>query len=253
MRVTLNGYVSADEDLRYYKHYGYPAFGPAAIRQAIADNPAGETLIFEINSYGGSVWAGAEMYTVLRSAEIPTRAEIQSLAASAASYLVAGCDEVWISPVAEMMLHLPATSTDGDRNAHRDSIHMLDSVTESILNAYTAKSAGRRTRDELRRMMNSTNWLTAQDALDAGLVDGILYQDDLDPKTVINAVGGGMRALAGLCSSPDLSKLRAEYFKEHPPAGEPPAANTSTDWQEAAKKCLLIEQNRFTNGGMYNA
>lgn len=253
MRITLNGYVSADEDLWLYDWYGFPAFGPGTVRQAIADNPSGEELVIEVNSYGGSVWAGAEIYSVLRSAEIPTRAEIQSLAASAASYLVAGCDEVWISPVAEMMLHLPSTVTEGDRNAHRNGIHLLDSIETSILNAYELKSAGKKTRDELSRMMHNETWLTAQDALDAGLVDGILYQDDLSPKTIVNAAGGGLKALAGICGVPDIAKLRDEYLKAHPPAGEPPAANTSTDWQETARKRLLIEQNRFTNGGMNNA
>ena len=84
MRVTLNGYVSADEDLCIYDWFGYPAFGPSTIRQALTDNPEGEELVLEVNSYGGSVWAGAEIYSVLKNAKTPTRAEIQSLAASAA-------------------------------------------------------------------------------------------------------------------------------------------------------------------------
>lgn len=242
MRVTLNGYVAADEDLWVYDWYGYPAFGPRTIRQALADNPPGEDLVLEVNSYGGSVWAGAEIYSVLRGSETPTRAEIQSLAASAASYLVAGCDEVWISPVAEMMVHLPATITDGDRNAHRNSIHILDSIEESILNAYEIKSAGKRSRDELARMMHNETWLTAQDALDAGLVDGILYQDTVDPKTVVNAVGGGIHALAGSLGVPDIAKLRDEYFKTHNQAGGP-AENTS--WQTKARQRLDLEKNRF--------
>lgn len=244
MRVTLNGYVSADEDLEIYEWFGYPAFGPSTVRQAIADNPPGEELVLEVNSYGGSVFAGAEMYTVLRSAETPTRAEIQSLAASAASYLVEGCDSVWISPVAQMMIHLPATTTDGDRNEHRASIHVLDSIAESILNAYEAKSGGKRSRAELARMMNNTTWLTAQDALDAGLVDGILFQDeDVDPKAIVNAVGGGVRALTGACGMPDLDTLRAEYRKLHEPAGNPAVNNT--DWQAQATQRLDIEKIRF--------
>lgn len=242
MRVTLNGYVAADEDIWIYDWYGYPAFGPSTVRQALADNPDGEELVLEVNSYGGSVWAGAEIYSVLRSTQTPTRAEIQSLAASAASYLVAGCNEVWISPVAQMMVHLPATVTDGDRNEHRNSIHLLDSIEASILNAYELKSNGKKTRDELSRMMHAETWLTAQDALDAGLVDGILYQDTVDPKTIVNAAGG-MRALAGSCGVPDIAKLREEYNKTHQSAGDP--AEDKTDWQAAAQQRMAIEKIRF--------
>lgn len=249
MRVTLNGYVAADEDLWVYDWFGYPAFGPSTIRQALTDNPPGEDLVLEVNSYGGSVWAGAEIYSVLKSAQTPTRAEIQSLAASAASYLVAGCDEVWISPVAQMMVHLPSTVTEGDRDAHRNSIHILDSIEESILNAYEIKSEGKKTRDELARMMHNETWLTAQDALDAGLVDGILYQDTVDPKSVVNAAGCGIHALAGSLGVPDIAKLRDEYQKTHKPAGSP--AEHNTDWQDAAKKRLALEQNRFYGGNKH--
>ena len=244
MRVTLNGYVSADEDLWIYEWYGYPAFGPSTVRQALQDNPEGEELVFEINSYGGSVWAGAEMYSVLRSSNVRTRAEVQSLSASAASYMMLGCNEVWISPVAEIMVHLPATVTDGDRNEHRASIHLLDSITESILNAYELKSAGKKTREELSRMMHNTDWLTAQDALDAGLVDGILYQGEADPKLIVNAAAGSMHGMASALAMPDINKLREQYYNTHKPAGYP-ADNT---WQDDARRRLTIEKNRF--GGM---
>ena len=116
MRVTLNGIVASDDDQEIYDWFGIGAFSPKTVRQALADNPQGEELVLEINSPGGSVFAGGEIYSVLRSSEgVWTRAEIQSLAASAASYLCLGCSEVAISPVAMMMLHLPATSTRGGR------------------------------------------------------------------------------------------------------------------------------------------
>ena len=128
MRVTLNGIVSADDDKWIYEWFGYSAFSPQQVRDAIAANPEGEELVLEINSPGGSVFAGSEMYSVLKASGLHTRAEIQSLAASAASYLCLGCDTVAISPVAQMMIHLPSTSTDGDRTAHQRSIGMLDST-----------------------------------------------------------------------------------------------------------------------------
>ena len=246
MRVTLNGYVSADEDLWLYDWYGYQAFSPSTVRQALQNCPDGEDLVFEINSYGGNVWAGAEMYSVLRSSNVKTKAEVQSLSASAASYMMLGCDEVWISPVAEIRVHLPATVTDGDRNEHRASIHLLDSITESILNAYELKSAGKKTRDELSHMMHNTDWLTAQEALDTGLVDGILYQGEVDPKLIVNAATCGMRGMAGALAMPDIATLREQYYNTHKPAGGPAA--DINNWQDGARRRIAIEQNRF--GGM---
>lgn len=234
MRVRLSGYVAADEDVRILKHYGYPAFGPEDVRNAIDETPEGEDLVFEINSLGGSVWAGSEIYSVLMGAQKPTKAEIQSVAASAASYLCLACDSVWMSPVAQMMMHLPATRTEGDRNDHTDSIHFLDSVAEGILNAYEQKVKGKKTREELASMMQSTRWMPAQEALDAGLIDGILSRDA--PENVLNAA-------EDILGMPDITRLRAQYREQQ--AGEPAPNPTNNEWQQSARQLLEIEKIRF--------
>lgn len=249
MRVTLNGVVSMDEDTWIYELFGYKAFGPQQIRDAIAQNPAGEELVLEINSPGGSVMAGSEIYSVLRSAEgTQTRAEIQSMAASAASYLCLGCDTVMISPVAQMMIHLPSTYTEGDRTDHLRSVQMLDSTREAILNAYELKAGEKGDRAEFRRMMNAETWLTAQEAFDHGLVDGILYQEEGPaPQNLMNAAGAGIRALGCSGGVPDIVQLRAEYARRHPaepqdPTGKEPEDHTQ-DWREQAR--LNLEKIRF--------
>ena len=38
MRVSLNGIVSADDDVEIYEWFGMQAFGPRAVREAIAQN-----------------------------------------------------------------------------------------------------------------------------------------------------------------------------------------------------------------------
>lgn len=232
MRVTLNGIVSSDDDKWLYDWFGYTAFSPQQVRDAVANNPEGEELVLEINSPGGSVFAGAEMYSVLKSCTVPTRAEIQSVAASAASYLCLGCDTVAISPVAQMMVHLPTTRTDGDRTAHQRSIGMLDSTREAILNAYELKAKGKSDRAELRRMIAAETWLSAQDALDHGLVDEILGQEDqaaMSPGALVNAFG-----------LPDIDALRAAYDRANP---QQPQQTAEPDWRMAAR--LAVEQNRF--------
>ena len=262
MRAQLNGYVVGDEDLWMYDWFEIPAFSPKSVRDVLEKTPETEETTFEINSYGGSVFAGFEIYSVLRNARQKTVAEVQSIAASAASTIMLGCDEVWASPVAQIMIHNPSTWTEGDQQEHRGSIRVLDSITESILNGYEAKCAGRRTRDQLRSMMARTTWMSAQEALDAGLVDGILWQEDESdaiPADIVNAVGGGIRSLAGSAGClPDIRELRARYEAQrggqaHP--AEPEATTASTggapeahirDWRAEAR--LSLEKIRF--GGM---
>ena len=41
MRVKLNGIVAADENLKIYQFFGYQAFGPETVRNALETNPQG--------------------------------------------------------------------------------------------------------------------------------------------------------------------------------------------------------------------
>lgn len=201
MRKQLNGEVVGDQDLWLYQFFEVPAFSPQTIRTAVEENPEGEDLVLEINSGGGSVFAGFEMYSVLRSAGCRTVAEVQSLAASAASVVMLGCQEVHASPVAQVMIHLPSMGTQGDRYDHQASIGVLDSITESILNAYTIKAGPRSSRDELKRLMRTTAWMTAPEAKGLGLVDKIVGEEEIDPAAILNSAGGvchGIRALAAV-------------------------------------------------------
>ena len=106
MRVTLNGIVSRDEDVDIYAYFGMQAFGPGALRKALDEVPEGEELVLEVNSPGGSVYAGDELYSLLKGAKCRTVCEVQSLAASAASYFIQGADEVVMSPVAQLMVDI---------------------------------------------------------------------------------------------------------------------------------------------------
>jgi len=204
VRFSLNGVISSDDDARVWKFFGWQAVCPADIRQALADNPDGEDFVLEINSGGGSVYAGFEMYSLLRGAKCTTRAEVQSLAASAASVVLAGVDVAAASPVGQVMIHLPSTLTDGNQIVHKESVQMLEAVTSSIITAYEKKCRGKTTRDALRRMMDKETFLTAQEALDAGLIDEIMGEP-ANPANVFNAAG----------NMPDIEKLRAAYREAH--------------------------------------
>lgn len=209
MRTQLNGYIVADEDVWIYRFFGYSVCSPGDIRKAVAENPPGETLTVEINSPGGSMFAGFEMYSVLLGAECDTEAEVQSLAASAASTAMLGCRRVKATPVAQVMIHNPAVTADGNQYDHRKTAEELAGFAQSILNAYELKCRGKRTRAELETMMDSETWFSVQEAVEAGLVDEIIGGAGLLPSQVVNAVGGGLRVLSGAGGMPSATELRA--------------------------------------------
>lgn len=271
MRVQLNGYVVEDDDVWIYHYFGYGAICPRDVRDALTNNPEGEDLVFEINSPGGSVFAGFEIYSAIRAARrernIRVVAEVQSIAASAASTISEGCSQVLMAPVAQMMIHLPSTYTSGDVNDHRKSIDILEAITASIINAYELRSAGKLSREQLDGLVRNETWMTAQEAVAAGLADGILYADGetplVIPSNVTNAVGGGIRALAlSAGAMPTPMDLRARYQKlvdegkapavneDGTPAAPAPAADPAPmggtlkdDWRNLAR--VELSKKRF--------
>ena len=234
MRYSLNGRIVADDDAPVLRWWGLSAVCPADIRQAIAENPADEEFTLEINSPGGSVFAGFEMYSVLRRASrdgVRIRAEVQSLSGSAAS-------------VAQVMIHLPLTVTEGNQNVHRESVQMLESITESIIAGYERKVGNKTSPAALRRLMDRETFLSARAAFDAGLVDEIIEEpqngEPIDPANIYNAVG----------AMPDMDKLRAAYnaakSQNQSQSGEPAPASEPepqmSNLNTARKRAIAIAE-----------
>ena len=222
MRTQINGYIVADEDAWIYRWAGYQVCSPRDIRQAIADNPPGETLTVEINNRGGDMFSGFEIYSVLRGASCPTEAEVQSLSASAASIAMLGCRRVKATPVAQVMIHNPAVWADGNQYEHQKTAEDLTKFAQSILNAYELKCAGRRTREELAAMMDAETWMTVQEAMEAGLVDEVIGDGGVllpgGQYRVRRPAGPGWLGQSAQCGGPACQK---GVHRRGKPAGGP--------------------------------
>ncbi len=273
-KVTLNGHVVASEDQWLYDYFGISAFSPDTVRHALENNPEGEDLEVEINSGGGSVFAGFEIYSMLYSAKCNTVAIVQSLAGSAASTIMSGCKRVLMSPVAQVMIHLPSCTMSGNQNDMKHEAKVLESITQSVLNGYLVHCKGKSDRTKLEKLMQAESWLTAQEAVALGLADGILGDDESGGQVsvaIVDAVGSGIRALATNNLGPlPTQELLARYeqmvrdgaspVEGHPVADvapiDDPSENPdaecenqdsapSNDWLMKAR--LDIERNRLIN------
>ena len=89
-----------------------------------------------INSPGGDCFAAAQIYNMLRDYKGRVTVKIDGIAASAASVIAMAGDRVLVSPVSMLMIHNPSTVAMGDHNDIQKPAEMLESVKESIINAY---------------------------------------------------------------------------------------------------------------------
>ena len=134
-----------------------------------------EDVTVQINSYGGDVFCAAQIYTDLKNYRGKVEVEI-ILAASAASVIAMAGDVVLISPTGAIMVHDPSTAIFGNSAEMKKAAEMLDSVKETIINAYQLKTG--LSRNRISEMMTAETWLSAKAALDLHFVDKILYTEN---------------------------------------------------------------------------
>lgn len=147
-----------------------------------------EDVEVNIASGGGDVFAASEIYSTLRASNSKVTVNIQGIAASAASVIAMAGDEVNIAPTARIMIHKAAfgsTSGNADDMAHNADV--LNGTDVSIANAYQLKTG--LAQEDLLQMMNNETWLTAQEAVDKGFADNIMFVDENTP-LVTNDMAG---------------------------------------------------------------
>jgi len=126
-----------------------------------------------LNSPGGDVFAASQIYTMLKEYPGHITVKIEGLAAGAASAIAMAADEVYMSPVAMMMIHNPATIVFGEVADLQSGIAMLSEVKESIINAYEQKTG--LSRAKISHMMDAESWFNAWKAVELGFADKVLY------------------------------------------------------------------------------
>ena len=209
MKIKLYGQVVSDEWAWIYELFGVPCCYPKIVRDAIAQLPADEDLIIEVNSPGGSAWAGFEIFGLLQSLGERTEAHIVALAASAATTITSACSRVLASPVAQIMIHQPMI--DGgvvNNNGARELQNFLDSVKASIINSYVVKCGGKTSRKKLEQLVDRSTWMPAQDAIELGLVDGLL--DTTEETEELITAGGGI-GVTNSAGGPSPESLLERY------------------------------------------
>jgi ATP-dependent Clp protease, protease subunit len=182
-KVMIKGDIISNDEQWIYDLFEIEATSPKKVFAQI-EQANGQDLDVEINSPGGSVFAGSEIYTALKEYSGYVTTKIVGLAASAASVAAMAGDKVVMTPTGQMMMHNASVRASGD---YRDMDHtsmILKNVNQTIANAYKLKSG--KSDEELLRMMDDETWFTPQQALENGLIDEIMFENKA-PKIVASA------------------------------------------------------------------
>jgi ATP-dependent protease ClpP protease subunit len=149
---------------------GWCGVSPAAFRRALK---AIETprIDVRIHSPGGNAFDGIAIYNAIRQHPAYVTAYVDGLAASAASFIALGADEVVMSEAAQIMIHDAWGVVVGPADDLTDVAEQLNKISNNIARVYAKKSGG--TVEEWRAAMKKESWYTDDEAVEAGLADRI--------------------------------------------------------------------------------
>lgn len=184
MDVQMRGTIMPDEWADIMRHFGYTdVCCPADFRAAVESE---EDIDVYVNSDGGSLIAGTEIYSILAEHKGKVTAHIQSRAASAATVAMMACAEVVAEPVSLICVHNPSTYAEGDSRTMRHTAEELENVKSSIILAYSGRL--KKTEEEISELMDKDMWIDARTALSYGLIDKIAERG-ARPAVLVNGCG----------------------------------------------------------------
>ena len=138
-----------------------------------SEDPSKDISLY-INSPGGSVTAGMAIYDTMNYIKSDVSTICIGMAASMGAFLLSGGTKGkrFALPNAEIMIHQPSG---GSRGMASDMKIVADQIlkTKQKLNEILAKNTGKPI-DVIERDTDRDNYMTAQEALEYGLIDSII-------------------------------------------------------------------------------
>ncbi|MCR4792321.1 MAG: ATP-dependent Clp endopeptidase proteolytic subunit ClpP [Lachnospiraceae bacterium] len=146
-----------------------------------AEDPEKDIHLY-INSPGGSVTAGMAIYDTMHYIKSDVSTVCIGMAASMGAFLLAGGakGKRYILPNAEVMIHQPSGGARGQASEIEIAAKNILRTKEK-LNRILAENTGK-TYEQMCIDTDRDNWMTAQEAVEYGLVDSVIENHDTGDK-----------------------------------------------------------------------
>lgn len=137
---------------------------PQEIADFIGSLNANAPVTIYFNSPGGDVFAGLAIQNILKRHAGRKTGQVDGMAASIASAILMGCDEVLVNTGAQIMVHDPWTYGSGNSRALRETADQLDEAKESMLDVYMTKAREGVTREQIDALLAAETWMRGEKA-----------------------------------------------------------------------------------------
>jgi ATP-dependent protease ClpP protease subunit len=215
-----------------------------------------------VNSYGGDLLQGMAIMNLLRSHPGEVTVEVMGIAASAATFIVAGANKVLMREGSFLMIHNPWTGVLGEASDLENTADSLRKMQDEMVSVYLSgmkkrKKAGSddaATRATIQDWMDKETWMTSEEAVNNGFADEVLSGYAADTETAIQSAAAShdtstmyqntpqrvLNLISANKNTPDMaieSKGILEQIKNllNPPAStEAPAVETPAEQVDTA-------------------
>lgn len=200
MKINIKGTIINNDDKMIYNWFEMDSTCPKDIEETLNKVKKNEEIEVIINSGGGDVFAGSEIYSLLKDHKGKVTGKIVGLCASAASVIAMGINNLKMSPTAQIMIHRASMVTGGNSEDFAKGAEILEGIDKSIANAYILKTGLKQ--NELLDMMSKETWLDAKTAKEKGFIDEIMFDEDNKIVASFNS---------GVIPQQIINKLRNEF------------------------------------------
>jgi ATP-dependent Clp endopeptidase proteolytic subunit ClpP len=136
------------------------------------DQMKGKHVTARLNTPGGSVDEGINIFNALQRHKGGVTTVVDSLAASMGSYILQAGERRLVASNAMVMVHDPWTITMGNATALRKDAETLDKYALRMIPDYAARSG--KTDDEILAIMAEESWYAGKEAVGAGFADEVV-------------------------------------------------------------------------------
>lgn len=209
-KLNIRGVMIPNSYKWYYDYFGEDSTCPKDVQDILDKFQEGDEIEVFINSPGGVIDVGSEIYTMLRQKKENVKIYIVGEACSAASVVaMAGYSEM--APTALMMVHCVSSGVRGNHKAMEHMSEVLRTADMALCTAYTEKTG--MSQEEALEMMDHETWLTAEQAKERGLVDKVMFEDEQEPEVLVAG------PLFTLPSEEKMEQVKRMIKNEAPDAG----------------------------------
>lgn len=212
--------VDTDEDAYWWGGVSAESF----VQQVAALDV--DTIHLRVNSPGGSVFAGRAMEQALRLHKAKVIAHVDGLAASAATFVIMGANEIEMAPGSFLMIHKCWSIALGNADDMRHEAGVLEQIDATIVATYARRTGI--DQDQLTAMCAAETWIEAADAVTQRFADRVT--SDEPAKAAAWDLSAYAHAPAAQAAPPAPSAP--------PPEPPPPAVDRAALRRQALQRCI---------------